>query len=101
MRQPPWNCAGHSQVDPHKEEATQDPIRDQEEQIFETAAGISIEELYDGNSIKDFDYDRDLGAPGEFPYTRGPYAGMYRKRIWTRRFQVGFGSPKESNERIK
>jgi methylmalonyl-CoA mutase, N-terminal domain len=84
-----------------KSAESQDQIRDQEAQIFETASGISIEELYDGNSIKDFDYVRDLNGPGEFPYTRGPYAGMYRKRIWTRRFQVGFGSPKDSNERIK
>ena len=80
---------------------TRQAIRDQEEQIFETASGITIEEIYDANSISDFDYDRDLNSPGEFPFTRGPYAGMYRKRIWTRRFQVGFGSPKESNERIK
>jgi methylmalonyl-CoA mutase, N-terminal domain len=80
---------------------TKEAIRDQEAQIFETASGISIEELYDGNSISELDYERDLNEPGEFPFTRGPYEGMYRKRIWTRRFQVGFGSPKESNERIK
>ncbi len=47
------------------------------------------------------DHRRDLGQPGEFPYTRGPYAGMYRTRIWTRRFQVGFGSPQETNQRIR
>lgn len=95
------NCAGPDQMSTIKDELKQERIRDQEEQNFETASGLSIEELYDGNSITDFDYDRDLGPPGEFPFTRGPYAGMYRKRIWTRRFQVGFGSPKESNERIK
>ncbi|NKB36842.1 MAG: methylmalonyl-CoA mutase [Gammaproteobacteria bacterium] len=76
-------------------------VRDHEEQIFETASGLTIEEIYDGNSIENLDYERDLNAPGEFPFTRGPYEGMYRTRIWTRRFQVGFGSPKESNERIK
>ena len=80
---------------------TKEAIRDQEAQNFETASGISIEEFYDGNSISGLDYERDLNEPGEFPFTRGPYEGMYRKRIWTRRFQVGFGSPKESNERIK
>ncbi len=80
---------------------TREAIRDQEEQTFETASGITIEEIYDANSISDLDYDRDLNSPGEYPFTRGPYEGMYRKRIWTRRFQVGFGSPKESNERIK
>ncbi len=86
---------------PHKAEEKQETIRDQEQQRFETASGISIEELYDGNSISELDYERDLNAAGEYPFTRGPYAGMYRRRIWTRRFQVGFGSPKESNARIK
>lgn len=76
-------------------------VRDQEEQVFETASGLSIEEIYDANDISNLDYERDLNSPGAFPFTRGPYEGMYRTRIWTRRFQVGFGSPKESNERIK
>ncbi len=66
-----------------------------------TGSGIEIDELYGPEHLEQLDPDRDLGAPGEFPFTRGPYPGMYRKRIWTRRFQVGFGSPQESNERIK
>jgi methylmalonyl-CoA mutase, N-terminal domain len=78
-----------------------DTVRDSEQQLFETSAGIPIEELYDADGMHDFDPSTDLGAPGEFPFTRGPYEGMYRRRIWTRRFQVGFGSPQESNERIK
>jgi methylmalonyl-CoA mutase N-terminal domain/subunit len=85
-----------SSVDTRKEQ-----VRDYEEQLFETNSGIEIQELYDANDISDLDPDADLGKPGEYPFTRGPYAGMYRQRIWTRRFQVGFGSPKESNERIK
>lgn len=75
--------------------------RDYEEQVFETGAGLDIDELYGPGDIGDFDPERDLGRPGEFPFTRGPYPGMYRERIWTRRFQVGFGSPQETNERIK
>ncbi|MDT3669465.1 MAG: acyl-CoA mutase large subunit family protein [Aromatoleum sp.] len=75
--------------------------RDHEEQIFETGAGIDINEMYRPDDVGDFDSARDLGEPGEFPFTRGPYPGMYRERIWTRRFQVGFGSPQETNERIK
>jgi methylmalonyl-CoA mutase N-terminal domain/subunit len=75
--------------------------RDHEAQIFETNSGIEIEEIYTPEHLAGFDYERDLGAPGQFPFTRGPYAGMYRERIWTRRFQVGFGSPRETNERIK
>jgi methylmalonyl-CoA mutase N-terminal domain/subunit len=80
---------------------TKEQVRDYEEQLFETNSGIEIQELYDANDISGFDPDSALGKPGKFPFTRGPYEGMYRQRIWTRRFQVGFGSPKESNERIK
>lgn len=76
-------------------------VRDSEQQVFETNSGIPVDELYDAGDIEGFDPARDLGEPGEFPFTRGPYAGMYRRRIWTRRFQVGFGSPQESNERIR
>lgn len=79
----------------------QNKVRDTEEQVFETGAGLPIKELYTAEDLKDSDPKTDLGEPGEFPYTRGPYEGMYRTRIWTRRFQVGFGSPQESNERIK
>ena len=75
--------------------------RDHEEQIFETGAGLEIRDLYRPEDIAGFDAARDLGEPGEYPFTRGPYAGMYRERIWTRRFQVGFGSPRETNDRIK
>ncbi|MEE8321294.1 MAG: methylmalonyl-CoA mutase family protein, partial [Gammaproteobacteria bacterium] len=71
-------------------------IRDHEEQIFETGAGLDIEELYTPDNLEEPDYDKLLGQPGEFPFTRGPYPGMYRTRIWTRRFQIGFGSPQES-----
>lgn len=75
--------------------------RDAEEQVFETNSGIDIQELYGPDDVPDFDAERDLGRPGEYPFVRGPYAGMYRTRIWTRRFQVGFGSPQETNERIR
>ncbi len=75
--------------------------RDHEEQLFETGAGLDIKDLYRPEDMGDFDSQRDLGEPGQFPFTRGPYPGMYRERIWTRRFQVGFGSPEETNQRIK
>lgn len=78
-----------------------DSVRDSEQQVFETGAGLTIEEIYDASGMGGFDPARDLGVPGGFPFTRGPYEGMYRTRIWTRRFQVGFGSPQESNERIR
>jgi methylmalonyl-CoA mutase, N-terminal domain len=75
--------------------------RDAEEQLFETNAGLDIAEVYGPADIPDFEPGQDLGQPGEFPFVRGPYTGMYRTRIWTRRFQVGFGSPEETNQRIK
>ncbi len=75
--------------------------RDHEEQIFETGAGLEIQDLYTPDDTAGMDYERDLGEPGAYPFTRGPYPGMYRERIWTRRFQVGFGSPRETNDRIK
>jgi methylmalonyl-CoA mutase N-terminal domain/subunit len=49
----------------------------------------------------DFDYDRDVGAPGEYPYTRGVQPTMYRGRLWTMRQYAGFGTAAESNERFK
>jgi len=75
--------------------------RDHEEQVFETNSGLSIEELYTPEDVAALAPEADLGRPGEYPFTRGPYPGMYRERIWTRRFQVGFGSPEETNERIR
>lgn len=72
-----------------------------EAQNFETGSGLPIKELYVPDDLGGFDNQRELGKPGEYPFTRGPYPGMYRRRLWTRRFQVGFGSPQEANERIK
>jgi methylmalonyl-CoA mutase N-terminal domain/subunit len=51
--------------------------------------------------IPNFDYDRDVGAPGEYPYTRGVQPTMYRGRLWTMRQYAGFGTAAESNERFK
>ena len=84
-----------------KAEQVNPAVRDSEEQVFETASGIPVEELYGPAQVDGLQWEEALGAPGEYPFTRGPYPNMYRGRIWTRRFQVGFGSPRESNERIK
>jgi methylmalonyl-CoA mutase N-terminal domain/subunit len=75
--------------------------RDAESQVFETNSGLEIQELYGPHDVPALDAERDLGRPGDYPFVRGPYAGMYRTRIWTRRFQVGFGSPQETNQRIR
>ena len=82
-------------------EQIKESVRDSEEQVFETASGIPIEELYGPAQADEENWEDAVGEPGDYPFTRGPYPNMYRGRIWTRRFQVGFGSPQESNERIK
>ncbi len=48
-----------------------------------------------------FDYERDLGAPGEFPFTRGIYPTMYQGRLWTMRQYAGFGTARETNRRFR
>ncbi len=72
--------------------------RDQE---FTTVSGLSIKTLYTHEDLKGFDYNRDLGYPGEFPFTRGVYTNMYRGRLWTMRQFSGFGTPKDTNKRYK
>jgi len=57
--------------------------------------------LYTPLDTADLDYDRDLGLPGEYPYTRGVQPNMYRGRLWSIRQYAGFGTAKESNERFK
>ena len=51
-----------------------------------TPSGIPILEVYGPKNIKDLNYEKDLGQPGEFPFTRGVYSNMYRRRFATRRF---------------
>jgi methylmalonyl-CoA mutase N-terminal domain/subunit len=67
----------------------------------ETPSGIPIKELYRPEDVADLDYHAHLGDPGEYPFARGVYPNMYRGRLWTRRVQVGFGTPEETNERLK
>ena len=57
--------------------------------------------LYTPKSIESLDYARDLGDPGEFPYTRGIHATGYRGKLWTMRQFAGFGTPEETNERYR
>ncbi len=66
---------------------------------FENSSGIEIKRVYTPADVADLDYMRDLGFPGEFPYTRGPQATMYRARPWTIRMFSGFGSAAETNRR--
>ncbi|MBI4774380.1 MAG: methylmalonyl-CoA mutase [Deltaproteobacteria bacterium] len=66
-----------------------------------TWCNIPVEPHYSPENIRHMDYRKDIGDPGEFPYTRGIFPDMYRGRLWTMRELVGFDSPKRTNERIK
>lgn len=66
-----------------------------------TPSGIPIKPVYRPDDLKGFDPVEKLGEPGEFPFTRGVYPEMYRKRLWTMRQYAGFGTAKETNERFK
>src|SRR4051812_1082532 len=65
----------------------------------DSESGFPIEPVYDASSLDGWDAEERLGAPGEFPYTRGVYPSMYTGRPWTIRQYAGFGTARESNER--
>ena len=65
----------------------------------QTSSHISVNPLYTPADLSGTDYDRDIGYPGQFPYTRGVYPSMYRGRPWTIRQFAGYGSAEETNRR--
>ena len=67
---------------------------------FDTVSGKENELLYYPNELSQ-DYIHKLGFPGQYPYTRGIHANLYRGKLWTMRQFAGFGSPRETNERFK
>ncbi|MEX1103680.1 MAG: methylmalonyl-CoA mutase family protein [Dehalococcoidia bacterium] len=73
------------------------PERDDE---FATSSQ-PVQRLYTPLDIAGFDYDRDLGFPGEYPFTRGVQPTMYRGRFWTMRQYAGFGTAEESNQKFR
>ncbi|MDY6835099.1 MAG: methylmalonyl-CoA mutase family protein [Chloroflexota bacterium] len=68
---------------------------------FETFSDIPVKDNYGPDDLKGIDYQKDIGNPGEFPFTRGIHANMYRGKIWTRRLFCGVGSPSFTNARLK
>jgi methylmalonyl-CoA mutase N-terminal domain/subunit len=68
---------------------------------FITTSGAPVERLYTPLDIADLDYERDLGFPGQYPFTRGVHPTMYRGRLWTMRMFAGFGTAEETNARYK
>jgi methylmalonyl-CoA mutase N-terminal domain/subunit len=67
---------------------------------FTTISGVPVERLYTRDHIRGVEYERDIGNPGEPPYTRGIYRDMYRGKPWTVRQFSGFGTAKDTNERF-
>src|SRR4029450_6475778 len=64
-------------------------------------AGFPIAPAYGPEDLAGVDFERDIGRPGEYPFTRGIHKHMYRERLWTMRQYVGFGTPEETNTRFK
>jgi 2-hydroxyisobutanoyl-CoA mutase large subunit len=68
---------------------------------FTTGSGLPLKRIYTPEDVADLDYEEDLGFPGAFPFTRGPYPTMYRGRFWTMRQIAGYGTAEDTNERFR
>src|SRR6266478_3002920 len=77
-----------------------EPSPERQGELFSTISGLENQPLYTSETV-DVDYDRDLGYPGVYPFTRGVYPSMYRGRLWTMRQFAGFGTAEETNERFR
>ena len=73
----------------------------QPEKTFQTTSHIVINPFYTPADLADFNYERELNAPGSYPYTRGVQASMYRGRLWTMRQYAGMGDAEASNKRYR
>ncbi|MDM8523498.1 methylmalonyl-CoA mutase family protein [Desulfococcaceae bacterium HSG8] len=80
-------------------------IKDEKDAVREVIypSGIHVKPVYGPRDLEDagFDYEKDLGDPGEYPFTRALHPGGYRSRAWTTRQYTGFGTPEETNKRFK
>src|SRR5713101_9074106 len=81
-----------------EKEAAAAPVRDTPPT---TVSSVPLEALYTADSLNSFDYDTELGYPGQYPFTRGVHATMYRSRLWTMRQFAGYGTARQTNERFK
>src|SRR2546422_6715500 len=77
-----------------------DATPEREGELFSTISGLENEPLYAPDNAG-VDYDRDLGYPGVYPFTRGVYPSMYRGRLWTMRQFAGFGTAAQTNARFR
>ncbi len=78
----------HCSVQPERQEAF-------------TTSSMTVARVYTPLDVAEMEYDRDLGLPGEYPFTRGVQPTMYRGRFWTMRQYAGFGTAEESNEKFR
>jgi len=81
-------------------EGVYERVPERSDELFSTISGIEPDPLYTPES-SELDYERDLGYPGEYPFTRGVYPSMYRGRLWTMRQFAGFGTAEETNARFR
>jgi methylmalonyl-CoA mutase, N-terminal domain len=77
-----------------------DATPERQGELFSTISGLENEPLYTPENVA-VDYERDLGYPGAYPFTRGVYPSMYRGRLWTMRQFAGFGTAEETNARFR
>src|SRR3954464_10956351 len=75
--------------------------RSERREHFETPSGIALPNDFNPSNTEPLDYDRDLGDPGDYPYTRGVRRNLYRGRLWTMRQYAGYATAEESNARYK
>src|SRR5215212_6122565 len=75
--------------------------QEERDALFETISGHEVRPFYTEEDLSGWDSERDLGYPGEHPFTRGIYPSMYRGRLWTMRQFAGFGTAEETNERFR
>jgi len=68
---------------------------------FATLSGVPLKTVYNPEDLRGWDYDEQVGYPGEYPFTRGVYPTLYRGRLWTMRQYAGFGTAAESNRRYR
>jgi len=68
---------------------------------FVSSSGYEFKRCYTPLDVSELDYLKDLGMPGDYPYTRGVQRTMYRGRLWTMRQYAGFGTAEETNKRFK
>jgi methylmalonyl-CoA mutase N-terminal domain/subunit len=68
---------------------------------FSTVSDQEIQRIYTPEDVEDQDYERDLGFPGDFPFTRGVQPSMYRGRLWTMRMFAGLGTARDTNRRFR